>query len=133
MSVILNNYFKATLPGPGHSGPFVKGFYLQSCYHMIIQYKPFDSFAFKSLCILSFFYLNTFFKIAMYLTCIHTHTLSGPHPLWIILPMTLLLPTVVPQNLPSHILQEIAKSSFKIPQGLHSSRASWPLDPLLRS
>ena len=31
---------------------------------------------------------------------------------------------VVPQNLPSHILQEIAKPSHKIPQGLHSARAS---------
>ena len=30
----------------------------------------------------------------------------------------------VPQNFPSHILQGIAKSSFKIPQGLHSVRAS---------
>ena len=30
----------------------------------------------------------------MYLTCTHTHTLAGPHPLWILLPMTLLLPTM---------------------------------------
>ena len=33
-------------------------------------------------------------------------------------------PGVVPQNLPSHILQEIAKPSCKIPQGLHSAKIS---------
>ena len=32
---------------------------------------------------------------------------------------------VVPQNLPSHILQEMAKSSCKIPQGLHSAKVSY--------
>ena len=32
--------------------------------------------------------------------------------------------TVVPQNFPSHILQDLPKSSFKISQGLHSPIAS---------
>ena len=36
----------------------------------------------------------------------------------------ILMPPVVPQNFPSHILQEIAKSCFKVPQRLHSARAS---------
>ena len=31
---------------------------------------------------------------------------------------------VVPQNLPSHILQDLPRSSFKISQGLHSPMAS---------
>ena len=43
---------------------------------MIVQYKSLDSFAFKSLCSLSFFSSNTFFKIDMYLTCTHTHSCS---------------------------------------------------------
>ena len=59
---------------PGVLWSICQGFYLCSFYHMIIQYKPLNFFAFELLCSLSFFLFNAFFKIAMCLACTHTHS-----------------------------------------------------------
>ena len=70
-----------------------QGFYSCSSNHMIIQYIGlFCIQIFMFISFLSFKYI--FQKKYSHVSYIHTHTLAGPHPLWILFPITLLLLTM---------------------------------------